>query len=205
PCPAVIRWSSVIVTARSSFASDTVLQMPVTSSRVDCISSCLMRGCSPVSEATGSSSSSFPASWRSSLVSLSISWTSHSTPSVAPREGFHSIAMPGPFVLCLVIRFRGADTRPRHRAARRRPHREWHRPAARHRLFGSLVPQPGQPGRLCRLERRILAQRLIGLLAVGDKFVHANDNTLALVDFPCHLVRRGLDLGFLETLLDRGG
>jgi len=32
------------------------------------------------------------ASWRSSLVVASISCSSHSTPSVAPREGFHQIA-----------------------------------------------------------------------------------------------------------------
>src|SRR4051794_11774748 len=169
--------------------------MPVTSSRVDCISSCLMRGCSPVSASTGSSSSSFPASWRSSLVSLSISWTSHSTPSVAPREGFHSIAMPGPFVLCSVsdsagpilapdIAQRVADLTESGIGPQCVPERVQHvlvtfrglferGKAARHRLFGSLVPEPGQPGRLRRLDGRVDAQRLITLLAVGDIFVHA--------------------------------
>src|SRR5215469_6233378 len=52
-----------------------------------------MCGCSPVSASPGSPPSTTPASCRSMRERASMSWTSHSTPTVDPFDGFQSIFM----------------------------------------------------------------------------------------------------------------
>src|SRR5580700_4712441 len=223
PCSDAARWTSPIVLVRSSLASDTVLQMPVTTSRVDCISSWRICGCSPVSPITGSSASSLPASCRSIRLSASMSCTSHSTPSVAPREGFHSIAMTdlrarnclqfAGLVFAPYLTQRVADLAQGRVRAERVPERIKHVVRAfRGFLEGTdraaergLVPlflEPGQLRGLFGFNGRVEAQRLIGLFAGRGEFVHAYDNTVAVVDLPRDLIGGILDLRLLEAALD---
>src|SRR5580704_6568310 len=200
PCSDAARWRSLIVLARSSLASDTVLQMPVTTSRVDCISSWRICGCSPVSSLTGSSASSLPASCRSRRLSESMSCTSHSTPSVAPREGFHSIAMTdlrarellywlelAGLVFAPYVTQRVADLSQGGVRAQRVPERVKHvfrafrgflEGADRlgHRGLVPLFPEAGEFLGLFGFEGRVEAEWLIRFLAGGDEFVHAYDN-----------------------------
>src|SRR5580693_9000486 len=227
PCSDAARWRSLIVLARSSLASDTVLQMPVTTSRVDCINSWRMCGCSPVSPITGRSASSLPASCRSIRLSESMSWTSHSTPSVVPREGFHSIAMTdlqaryfkssefAGLVLAPYVTQRVADLSQGGVRAQRVPERVKHVFRAFRGFLEradsaaecGLVPLFPEPGQLCGLfgrKGRFDARRLIRFLACGGEFVHAYDNALAVVDFPCDVIGSVLDLRLLEAALDGG-
>src|SRR5260370_41265037 len=207
PCSDAARWRSLIVWARSSLASDTVLQMPVATSRVDCISSWRICGCSPVSPITGSSASSLPASCRSIRLSESMSCTSHSTPSVAPREGFHAIAMTdlrarflnssqfAGLVLAPYLTQRVADLSQGGVRAQRVPERVKHvfrafrrflEGADRFRERG-FVPSLLQPGQLCGLfglDGRVAAQRLVRFLACGGEFFHAYDDAGAVVALP---------------------
>ena len=66
-----------------------------------------------------------------------------------------------------------------------------------------MLPHGRQPGGLFGFQGRVEAQRLIGLLAVGGEPVHPDDDPLTVVDFSRDPVGRVLDLGLLETLLDR--
>ncbi len=91
PCGAAVCCKSLMDRARSALASLTVPQIPVTTSIVDCISSYRICGCSPFSARPGRPASTIPASCRSIRVCASISWTSHSTPSVVPFDAFHSM------------------------------------------------------------------------------------------------------------------
>src|SRR5580693_9816372 len=225
PCSDAARWRSLIVLARSSLASDTVLQMPVTTSRVDCINSWRMCGCSPVSPITGRSASSLPASCRSIRLSESMSWTSHSTPSVVPREGFHSIAMTdlqaryfkssefAGLVLAPYVTQRVADLSQGGIRAQRVPERVKHvfrafrgllegADGAAERGLVPLFPEPGQLCGLLGLEGRVDAQRLIRFLAVNGEPVHSDHHPLAVVDFPRDVIGSVLDLRLLEATLD---
>src|SRR5260370_9446887 len=190
PCSDAARWRSLIVWARASLASDTVREMPVTTSRVDCISSWRICGCSPVSPATGSSASRLPDSCRSIRVPESMSCPSHSTPSVAPREGFHSIAMTdlrarflkssqfAGLVLAPYLTQRVADLSQGGFRAQRVPERVKHVFRAFRAFRGfleradsaperGLVPLFLEPGQLCGLsgpDGRVAAHRLIPFL-----------------------------------------
>src|ERR1700722_19698317 len=186
--------------------------MPVTTSRVDCVSSWRICGCSPVSLLTGSSASSLPASCRSSRLSESMSCTSHSTPSVAPREGFHSIAMTdlrarellywlelAGLVFAPYVTQRVADLSQGGVRAQRVPERVKHvfrafrgflEGADRlgHRGLVPLFPEAAEFLGLFGFEGLVEAEWLIRFLAGGDEFVHAYDNAVARVDFPGDLI-----------------
>src|SRR5260370_10105412 len=227
PCSDAARWRSLIVWARASLASDTVREMPVTTSRVDCISSWRICGCSPVSPATGSSASSLPASCRSIRVSESMSCTSHSTPSVAPREGFHSIAMTdlrarflkssqfAGLVLAPYLTQRVADLSQGGFRAQRVPERVKHvfrafrgflerADSAAERGLVPLFLEPGQLCGLSGLDGRVAAQRLIRFLAVNGESVHPHHHPPPVVDLPRDVIGSVLDLRLLEAALDGG-
>src|SRR5260370_24711670 len=207
PCSDAARWRSLIVWARASLASGTGLKRPVTPSRVDCISSWRICGCSPVSPTTGSSASSLAASCRSLRVSESMSCTSHSTPSVAAREGFHSIAMTdlrarflkssqfAGLVLAPYLTQRVADLSQGGFRAQRVPERVKHvfrafrgflerADSAAERGLVPLFLEPGQLCGLSGLDGRGAAQRLIRFLAVHAESGHPDHPPRPVVDLP---------------------
>ena len=71
----------------------------------------------------------------------------------------------------------------------------------------SLVPgaaQRAQPFGLVALDGRVDTQRLVVLFLGDDEAVDPDDNPLLRVDSRAIWIRGPLDLGLLETLLDRG-